>query len=265
MTKEVAGASEPPHPAQRPRRPLRILGVVVALVLMQRVHAAHPLQTEDTATQGTAVLELENGFAWAQQADNSAFVCQPQVALGVTPTLDLIMQPSWLSTRIKGERSVHGFGDTNLDAKWRFREDPAWSVAMRSGLTLATSDHELGIPHGKVGAHLTVAATWAFAQAAVHGNVGVSYLPTDASVRATTGHAFAALVWRPIAHWALVAEGGADSSVERGSGYWPFTALIGVAHSVRPGFDLDIGYRLSFDRGATTRVLLFGATWHFAR
>jgi hypothetical protein len=240
------------------------LAGLLAFVLAQGTHAAHPLQTEDTATQGTGTVELENALAWGRHGPRTDFSYQPQVSVGVTPAIDLIVQPSWLSTRTQGERPVRGFGDTNLDAKWRFADTHPWSLAVRSGFMLATNEQGLGIPDGRVGLHAMLAASWASDQLALHTSAGVARVPSDdPAERTTAAYLSSALVWRPVSRWALLAEAGVDSSPQRGSRTWPATMLIGAARNVRPGFDLDIGYRVSFDRGPNERTVLAGVTWHF--
>src|SRR5215467_14473965 len=94
--------------------------------------AGHPMLTEDTGTQGTGNAELELGFSWASDEGNRSFLFQPQLSYGATPTLDLIVQPSWLDTDIVGAQPASGLGDTNLDFKWRFFGRDPYSLAIRA-------------------------------------------------------------------------------------------------------------------------------------
>ncbi len=50
--------------------------------------------SEDTGTQGTGNAELELGYAWSEDDGARSFLFQPQLSYGVTPSLDLIVQPS---------------------------------------------------------------------------------------------------------------------------------------------------------------------------
>src|SRR6478752_3328011 len=117
--------------------------------------AGHPMLTEDTGTQGTGNAELELGYSWANDAGNSSFLFQPQLSYGATPTLDLIVQPSWYSNDI-GDNRVHGAGDTNLDFKWRFLGHDPYSLAVRAGVTAATSQHDIGLPDGRMSEHVVL-------------------------------------------------------------------------------------------------------------
>src|SRR5690349_4529248 len=96
--------------------PTALRAVVFCATLMVAIdaRAGHPMLTEDTGTQGSGNAELELGFSWASDAGNRYFVFQPQLSFGATPTLDLIVQPSWLSNDFGGGGNVSGYGDTNL-------------------------------------------------------------------------------------------------------------------------------------------------------
>ena len=77
----------------------RVSAAIAALLVATRAFAAHPLQTEDTGTQGAGNLELENGLAWSRFDGGRLFSYQPQFSFGAAPTFDLIVQPSWLAAR----------------------------------------------------------------------------------------------------------------------------------------------------------------------
>ncbi|HEX5122215.1 MAG TPA: hypothetical protein VFV97_03130, partial [Rhodanobacteraceae bacterium] len=97
---------------------LRFVFAGIACTASGNAIAGHPMLTEDTGTQGTGNAELELGYSWASDSGNRSFLFQPQLSYGASPTLDVIVQPSWYSNDINGD-SVRGAGDTNLDFKWR--------------------------------------------------------------------------------------------------------------------------------------------------
>src|SRR3954469_13439113 len=77
---------------------VRIPSLLAALVLAVAApasFAAHPLQTEDTATQGVGNLEVENGLQRTHFASIPQTTYQPQLSLGLAATLDAIVQPAW--------------------------------------------------------------------------------------------------------------------------------------------------------------------------
>jgi hypothetical protein len=54
--------------------------------------------------------------------------------------------------------------------------------------------------------------------------------------------------------------GQADDARRHG---WPGTRLGGVIYTVRPGFDVDLGWQASLHDAPVTREWLAGATWRF--
>src|SRR5690242_6130420 len=99
----------------RPRAATLIATIAARVVLPGPAHAAHPLQTEDTGTQGTGNIEIENGLQRARSGPDSVIVYQPQVSLGLSTTFDAIVQPSFVSWRTRGPGGpdASGLGDTN--------------------------------------------------------------------------------------------------------------------------------------------------------
>ncbi|HEX7638106.1 MAG TPA: hypothetical protein VF457_06890 [Burkholderiaceae bacterium] len=242
--------------------PFRLPAAWLALVAAP-AFAAHPLQTEDTGTQGTGQVEIEDGLQRAVTAGASVATWQPQVSVGLAETVDAIVQPSWVSMRAAGTPGECGEGDANLDAKWRFAEGGAWSLAVRAGLELPTAQRGLGLPRGHAGQHALLALTWDAASTLLHLNLGVSHAPADAGARATLGHASAAVMGRLDARTVLALDAGVDQDPVPGRRAWLASALGGVIITVRPGLDLDAGYRLVAHAGPGTRDWLAGVTWRF--
>jgi opacity protein-like surface antigen len=221
------------------------------------VLAAHPLQTEDTGTQGAGNIEIENGLSRTRSDAGTALVYQPQVSLGLTPTVDLMVQPSWLR-----QGGVSGPGDTNLDVKWRFFGMAPWSLGVRSGLALATSDNGLGLPHGTLAAHGTLVATYDDAPWTVHANLGFD--PASSGVRPFLPHASVALMWAARDRWIWTLDAGASADPDARRHAWPVTLLGGVIYTLMPSLDVDAGYQLSADAWPQTRQWLLGLTYRFA-
>lgn len=230
------------------------------------VHAAHPLQTEDTGTQGAGNVELENGLDWTRGPGSGRdFTYQPQVSYGLTPALDLIVQPSWLVHRGDGEaRSRHDWGDTNLDFKWRFFGRAPLSLAVRAGATLATSGKGLGNPHGSATAHALLAATWDAAPLTAHANLGVTQNSGGTGLRRTQTQASAAVMWALSEALILTVDGGTGSNADPARRSWQGRLLAGAIYTLRPGLDLDLGWQTSLGAIPARRDLLAGITWRFA-
>jgi hypothetical protein len=238
--------------------------ISAAVAFAGAAHAAHPLQTEDTGTQGAGNVELENGLSWSRAGSARAFAYQPQVSYGLTPTFDFIVQASWLRNRDEGSATVRGFGDTNLDGKWRFFGDAPLSFAVRAGVALATSQKDLGIPHGKVAAHTVLVATYDAAPFTVHGNLGLTQNLVGTGERRHIGRVSGALLWAASEQLTLTVDGGAEADADPARSSWPATLLVGAIYTIRPGLDVDIGYQSSVRTAATTREWLAGITYRFA-
>src|SRR5437773_655130 len=103
------------------------------------VRAAHPFITDDTNTQGTGRFELQLGTQYARTDAEGVTLGSlqfaPQLTYGIASPIDLIIRPTYNVNVISGadsERSS-GWGDTNLEVKWRFWARDPWSLAARVG------------------------------------------------------------------------------------------------------------------------------------
>ncbi|MEX8518490.1 MAG: hypothetical protein AB3X44_08245 [Leptothrix sp. (in: b-proteobacteria)] len=226
--------------------------------------AGHPLQTEDTGTQGVGKVELENGLSWSNTAGTQLFAFEPQVAYGLTPTVDLIVQPSWLRSRDESGLTVRGWGDTIVDGKWRFVDDEALSFAVRAGVSLATSQNGLGIEHGKVSTHAVLVATYEAAPFTVHGNLGLTQNPGGTEERTLIGRVSGALTWAANDALTLAVDAGAESNPDPTRRVWISSLLAGAIYTLRPELDVDVGYQSSLNAPINTHVWLVGLTYRFA-
>jgi opacity protein-like surface antigen len=238
--------------------------MVFAMAIAGAAQAAHPLQSEDTATQGVGNVEWENGLSWSRTGGASAFGYQPQVSYGLTPKFDLIVQPSLLHYRDEGGATVRGLGDTNLDGKWRFFGEAPLSFAVRAGVALATSQKELGIPHGKLATHAVFVATYDAAPFTIHANIGLTQKPSGTGERSRVARVAGALMWAANDQLTLTVDGGAEANSDPTRSSWPATLLVGAIYTIRPGLDVDIGYQSSLRSLVVTREWLVGITYRFA-
>jgi hypothetical protein len=242
-----------------------VLGAVSLCWLPMAAQAAHPLQTEDTATQGAGNVEIENGTARTRTsgASNADFSAQIQFSLGLRPEFDLLVQPSWLEHGGDAKRR-RGMGDTNLDAKWRFYGDAPWSLGLRAGVTLPTSQRGLGLPRGRTSAHAILVTTWDAAPFTAHANVGYARWPLAGGLRRDARHVSGALMWAADESLTFTVEVAADTDIDPHRARWPANALVGAIWTLHPGLDLDIGYQASMSTQPVSRSLLLGLTWRFA-
>lgn len=217
--------------------------------------------SEDTGTQGAGNFELELGYDWSRLDAARAFLFQPQLSYGTSPTLDLIVQPSWLRSTDPLGRRTQGLGDTNLDFKWRFFGAAPLSLGVRAGLELPTAQNGLGLPSGRIGGHGILVASLDTAPWAFDLNAGYARVPADPAERPDLFHFSAAAQYTLNAHLVLVLDASTDSNPDPESATYMGVALAGVIYTVHPGLDLDAGFRARLNSGAPAQQWLVGITY----
>lgn len=246
------------------RSTYQALCVALAFCLPGSMHAAHPLISEDAATQGRGAFELEVGNSWSRDDQSRSYELGPQLSYGVTKELDAIVRPSWLDVRFldsDAQARARGAGDTAVDAKWRFWEGQAISLAVRAGVNAPTGNADRGLGAGKATYHALLVGSFTMEPLMVHANLGYTRNRTAPDERRDLYHASTALVWAASGSWrVLLADIALDSNVEHSASTWPAVWRAGVIYTVRKGFDLDIGSQLRLNGAAPAHVVLVGAT-----
>jgi hypothetical protein len=186
----------------------RIVFALAALGAAAPLHAAHPLLTEDTGTQGVGKFELELGVEQARDGGATALEFGPQLSWGALATLDLIARPTWLYVRggAKGG-TTQGFGDTALDFKWRFLDREPWSLGIRAGADVPTGNEDKSLGTGKTSPHATLIGTAAHEPWTFSANLDYVFEPLVGDRHDLWG-ASAAAVWSPHERWKFSAELG---------------------------------------------------------
>ncbi len=226
--------------------------------------AGHPLLSEDTGTQGTGNYELELGYDWSQQDGDQNVLFQPQLSWGASATTDLIIQPSFVTDRNDGER-LTGAGDTNLDAKWRFLSTTPWSLGVRAGLELPTAKKGLGLPHRNVSPHAVLVATGDFTPLTIDLNAGYGVAPADPTHRGNLYHFSGAGTYEIRQRLFLLIDTSFDSNPDYGQGgRYAAIGLLGLIYTIRPGLDIDTGFRGRLNGTGPAQQFLLGITFRGA-
>lgn len=220
--------------------------------------------SEDTGTQGSGNFELEQGFDWSRLDGTASFLFQPQLSVGATPALDLIVQPSYLRNTDQSGDLAQGLGDTNLDFKWRFHGAAPLSLGVRAGFELPSAQRGLGLPHGRVGSHAILVASIDAAPWAFDLNAGYSRVTYFPAARSDLLHFSAAALYAVNERLVLVLDTTADSDPDPTQPSSMGVALLGAIYTVHPGLDLDAGYRARLNTGPPAQQWLLGITYRGA-
>jgi hypothetical protein len=242
---------------------LGMLACAGGLLAAGVAHAAHPLISEDTFTQGTGNTELELGTSFLRVDGGHVSELDPQLSYGVRDEIDVILRPSFF--RLSGSLAADagrrgGVGSTALDVKWRIARDGAVSVGTRFGVDLPTAQHGLGPQRGG-GWHALAMATYDAPDTLATGNVAYTRLSgEDAEVRRNLWRISAAFVRNVHPAVRLLVDAAVFRPDQRTATTWPAVALVGAIFRVPPGIDVDVGCQLRLNDAAPASVWLAGMT-----
>jgi len=268
-----------PHP-RRARGLAAAASLVLGLTLPCTALAAHPLVTDDTATQGSGRVQLEltglaararethGGPTAVEESSEGALVA----TLGLHDAVDVAVMLPLAATRVAvgGVRqgATAGLGDLGLELKWRVAEAGGFSLAVKPGLTLPTGDPARGLGTGRPCAALLVAATRQAGSLSVHLNAGYgldSYALAEERLEHVRDVWQASLAaqgdLRP--GLTLVGDLGATTGDERASRELGVFGLGGLIFAVDLRVDLDVGVKVGWKGGDRTLALLAGLAARF--
>ena len=240
------------------------IAATLALIAGTPARAAHPLISEDPGTQGPGGVELETGFAASRGEPGGGRGAQlaPQLAWGMTETIDVLLVPRYLWLHPQDEARRHGVGDTALDVKWRFVETEVVEVAVRAGLELPTGSESKGLGEGGVGWHAVLAMSVAWGPTQVLANLGYVRSRTAGD---RSHQPFVSMAWMLPAEGTLrtFVEVAAQANGDPERSTWPAVARTGLLWRVNDRLDLDVGIEGRLNHAAPRAAFLAGATFHW--
>lgn len=233
-------------------------------------HAAHPLLTEDTGTQGAGRTQLEITYdqSTARAADTRARGQHLSVVLsyGLVDTLDLIVRLPYERTTERGATNarVKGYADMEIAAKWRFYKEGPLSIALRPGLRLPTGNEDRGLSSRHSAPSLFAVMTHAAAPWALHLHLGYTRNFHDGpGQRNHIYHASVAAEYSVSESLRLVADASTESNPELAGHPNVGSLVLGVVNSVTPDLDIDLGYRHGLTEPAADHTWLAGLVRRF--
>jgi len=225
---------------------------VVCMSAAVGAHAAHPLITEDTGTQGAGRYQLR---VFAEELEERGTRRDVEVYTGV------------LSYGIAEKADVQvglplfrdgpdGLGDASLDLKWRFFERNAASLALKPGITLPTGDERDGRGSGKVTYGSLIIVSYAPGAIGLHAHAGFRRNENKLGQRESLRQFAAAATYR-VGDVRFVGELTRETNPVPGGGTVRYST-VGAIWSMTRDVDLDIGWRNGNGSAPVDEALLLG-------
>ena len=245
---------------------LEHLALLPLLVFAAAARAAHPFITDDTKTQGAGRFELELGTQYTRTPVDDVtlanFQFAPQLSYGVAEPLDLILRPTYNVNVVSGGQSnrASGFGDTNLELKWRFSQNEKSTLGVKVGTGIASGNFARGLDSGQStpSAYLLTGAR--VDPVDFYANVGATRNANIPEAREWLAHASALTLWNVRQGLQLGFDLAIDQNPLRKSNQWPAVAMIGAIYTLPQGWDVDAGYQRGLNHSAPRNQFLLGAT-----
>jgi hypothetical protein len=225
-------------------------------------HAAHPLVSEDTGTQGVGGYQIEINTDWLKDEGIKTRTATATLTRGVLDNLDTFINlPYTLS-------EPNGFNDVSIGIKWRFFEADGFSMGLKPEYRLASGDQQKSLGDGRSGESLTLmtqyewgAFTWLF-------NIGSeSHRYSDPTKnqesRKYIHKSSVAVLYAINDEWTVLIDSGVRSHSTKQEKSEPQFAILGLIHQLNDDLDLDIGYKKSLNRTETDKQIGVGITYRF--
>jgi hypothetical protein len=243
-------------------------------------HAAHPLITDDTGTQGKGKFQIEvnSEFTYDKETEEGVTTKETGGEVATTPSYGIIdnvdivlgLPYQWTKTKEDGEvtSDVDGISDISLEAKWRFFEQDGLSLALKPGITLPTGDENKGLGNGRASYGIVFITTREIKPWAFHLNLGFMHneykLEADKDEnRQDIWHASLASQVEVMKDLTAVANIGIERNPDKTSNTHPAFVLGGLIYSVSENFDIDIGIKGGLNKPETDLTFLAGIAVRF--
>lgn len=239
---------------------------LLATLLTPGAQAAHPLITEDTATQGAGHFQFELNTEHGELRDNGTAVhtvlTDAVLSYGVAETADVILSLPYLRLDqvAGGGTGQAGLVGLGLDVKWRFYESGPFSVAIKPGVLFPIGDETRNLSTGEVTWSAYLVSTYNMAPWAMHLHLGHLHNNNTLNERVNIWHASAAVTRQFGETLKLIVDLGIDTNTAPDTSWDPAFLITGLIWSPRPDIDLDLGVKFERSDGASAHALLAGLT-----
>lgn len=245
-----------------------MLPVLALASLPPTSHAAHPLFTEDTGTQGKGNSQLEltyDGFRdWLAGVKVRGAQSAAVYSYGVADPADLQVGLPYLrldEDAPGGSRVLtRGINDLSVDLKWRFFERGAFSLALKPGITLPTGNADKFLGAGRVTWGALLIGSYEPGALAFHAHVGYRDFRNTIGAKTSLWQLTGAMTWQLIDKLKLVTDVSRETNPVPGYSTPLDHLVVGAIFTPLKNLDLDIGYRYGLSKPAIDSGLLAGVT-----
>jgi hypothetical protein len=228
----------------------RNAGALATVLFTSGAYGAHPLNTEDTGTQGKGGWQLElNGESNKDEGVRGAQAAAI-LSYGAGERVDIQFGVPWQDT---GE--TRGAGDVFAAAKWKFWDAEPLSAAVRATVTSPTGEETGGRP------------TWAAQLIGQYEGERWMFLAhvayrrnrNDLGERDSLGEISGAVLYKAMAKLKLLLDANRTTNADPQSDQKIRQGVVGAIWSPTKDLDLDLGYRRGND-AAIDRAVMAGIT-----
>ncbi|WP_232319793.1 transporter [Prosthecochloris sp. HL-130-GSB] len=252
---------------------VHFLSSLVLCSVAQPLYAAHPLETDDTGTQGRGGWQLEIVSGFSDDDTDGVSLSEGEAAAvlsyGLADNIDLVAEVPWLWYRheLQGFPAEHdsGIGDVSLELKWRFYEfeERGLSFALKPSVTLPAGDHEEGFGNGRLSGGTTLIVSKQGVLGQLHANVGYTLQDygspeARAVLRNDIWHASFAAGINVTPSLLAVGNIGVETAEEKESTQDPVFLIGGLIYAVNENLDIDAGVRTGLNDAETATTFLAG-------
>jgi hypothetical protein len=224
------------------------------LLLSKNVYGAHPLNTEDTGTQGSGGWQLElNGERNRDEGVNGAQALTV-LSYGIAGNADLQAGVPWQD--LGDER---GIGDALIAIKWRFWEQGPFSFGLRAGFLLPTGDEQRGLGNGKTNFAGLLIGSYEGERWLLHAHAGYRDNRNTLGNRGSVTELSAAVLYKLTERIRPLLDVSRTTNPDPASDQALQNVVLGVIWQATKDVDLDAGLRFG-NQPAIDRALMLGLT-----
>ena len=232
----------------------RSAALLAVLLLSRGAYGAHPLNTEDTGTQGSGGWQLElNGERNRDEGVRGAQALSV-LSYGIAENADLQVGVPWQDLG-----DVRGMGDALAAVKWRFWEQGPYSLGIRAGFLFPTGDEQRGLGNGKTNFAALLIGSYEGERWLVHAHAGYRDNRNTLGNRRNVAEISAAVLYKLTERIRPLLDVSRITNTDPESDQAAQNVVLGVIWQVTKDLDLDAGLRYG-NQPAIDRALMLGMT-----